>query len=180
MKQHEIEIGKTYTAKVNDKMTIVRIDEISPYGGWTATNLATGKKIRIRSPQRLRAESNAPSKKAKARGKTDPHATSTAVNTEPTVAIAAIEATNTVSAEPKRSDKPLSMLDAAAKVLADAGTPLNAKAIIERMATTGLWHSPAGKTPEATLHAAISRTIAKKGDASLFRKAERGHFTVAG
>jgi len=78
--------------------------------------------------------------------------------------------------EPKK-DK-MSGLDAAAKVLKDAGEPLNAKQIVERIFAAGLWKSD-GKTPHATLYAAMMRECAAKGDQSRFKKAERGKFTIA-
>ena len=56
MKRDEVQVGKVYTAKVTDKLVPVRIDAESRHGGWDATNLTTGKKVRIKSPQRLRAE----------------------------------------------------------------------------------------------------------------------------
>ena len=56
MKQHEIQLGKHYVAKVSGNLTRVRIDSVSPYGGWNGTNLETGKKVRIKSPARLRFE----------------------------------------------------------------------------------------------------------------------------
>jgi hypothetical protein len=56
MKKNEVQIGKTYTAKVTDKLVPVRIEAENRHGGWDATNLATGKKVRIKSPQRLRGE----------------------------------------------------------------------------------------------------------------------------
>ena len=56
MKRDEVQIGKTYTAKVSDKLVPVRIEAENRHGGWDATNLVTGKKVRIKSPQRLRAE----------------------------------------------------------------------------------------------------------------------------
>ena len=55
MKKSEVKIGSVYTAKVSDKVVEVRIDAESRHGGWDATNLATGKKVRIKSAQRLRA-----------------------------------------------------------------------------------------------------------------------------
>jgi hypothetical protein len=165
MKQHEIEIGKTYTAKVNAKIVKVRIDDVSPHGGWTATNTATGKKIRIRSPQRLRAPAEAATKKMTTKQAPSENTPAQSLPVE------------SVTPIPKPT-KAMSGLDAAAKVLADAGMPLNAKAIVERMLAQGLWKT-GGKTPEATLHAAISREIAQKGEGSRFRKFERGHFTVA-
>ena len=74
--------------------------------------------------------------------------------------------------------KKLSALDAAAKVLAEAGTPMNAKEMIEAMATKGYWTSPGGKTPHATLYSALLREINVKGKVSRFQKIERGKFAV--
>ena len=73
-----------------------------------------------------------------------------------------------------KADRKPSGLDLAAKVLADAGEPLKAKQIAERAIAAG-WKTN-GKTPEATLYAAMTREIAKKGDAARFRKADRGLF----
>lgn len=77
-----------------------------------------------------------------------------------------------------RKNGTMSGLDAAAKVLTDAGAPLNAKEILERIQKANLWKTK-GKTPQATLYAAIIREIAAKGDGSRFRKTERGHFASA-
>ena len=55
MKKSEVKIGGVYTAKVTNKLVQVRIDAESRYGGWDGTNLATGKKVRIKSPAQLRA-----------------------------------------------------------------------------------------------------------------------------
>ena len=76
------------------------------------------------------------------------------------------------------ADKRLSAISAAAKVLADAGKPMRAKEIIEAASAKGLWSSPKGKTPEATLYAAIIREIAAKGKAARFSKVERGLFAA--
>lgn len=78
-------------------------------------------------------------------------------------------------AKPKR----LSALDAAAQVLARAGRPMRVQELIAAMAEQGLWTSPAGKTPEATLYAAIIREIASRGDLARFRKTDRGLFEYA-
>jgi hypothetical protein len=77
-------------------------------------------------------------------------------------------------------DKKFSAIDAAAKVLAEAGEPLNAKQMIDAMATKGYWSSPGGKTPHATLYSAILREITAKGNEARFKKTERGHFAVNG
>lgn len=86
-------------------------------------------------------------------------------------------------AKPKatKGDKPkrTSALDAAAKVLAEAGEPLNTKQMIEAMAEKGYWTSPGGKTPHATLYSAILREIKAKGSDARFIKSERGKFARA-
>jgi hypothetical protein len=74
--------------------------------------------------------------------------------------------------------KKVSAIDAAAQVLASAKEPMNAKAMIEAMATQGLWTSPGGKTPHATLYSAIIREIALKGKESRFVKKDRGQFAA--
>jgi len=54
MKKADVTLGKTYTAKVTDRIVPVRIDRENPQGGWDGTNLKTKKKIRIKSARRLR------------------------------------------------------------------------------------------------------------------------------
>ncbi|GIW78791.1 MAG: hypothetical protein KatS3mg105_0598 [Gemmatales bacterium] len=75
--------------------------------------------------------------------------------------------------------KKLSAIDAAAQVLAETGQAMTCKELIEVMASKGLWASPAGKTPHATLYAAILREIARQGDQARFQKTERGKFASA-
>jgi hypothetical protein len=90
----------------------------------------------------------------------------------------------TRGASPQRSVRSLSALDAAAQVLSSlkgkmAESGLSAPQLIERMAEAKLWMSLGGKTPDATLYAAMSREIAAKGPASRFRKISPGHFALA-
>jgi hypothetical protein len=87
-------------------------------------------------------------------------------------------------AKPKRQrkasaahkEKKVSALDAAAKVLAEAGHAMNCQAMIAAMSAKGYWTSPGGKTPQATLYSAIAREMATQGAGSRFVKAERGKF----
>ncbi|HMO84627.1 MAG TPA: HTH domain-containing protein [Lacipirellulaceae bacterium] len=81
-------------------------------------------------------------------------------------------------ADGKAKAKKLSAIDAAAKVLADAKGPMNAKEMIDAMAAKGLWKSPGGKTPHATLYSAILREINAKGKEVRFKKTERGKFVA--
>ena len=69
-------------------------------------------------------------------------------------------------------------LDAAAEVLTRAGKPMRCREMIVAMAEAGLWESPQGQTPHATLYAAIQREIKVKGDAARFTRLERGLFSI--
>jgi hypothetical protein len=73
----------------------------------------------------------------------------------------------------------LSALEAAARVLGEVGQAMTCLKLVEAMASKGYWSSPAGKTPAATLYAAITREIKVKKDQSRFRKTERGKFGLA-
>ncbi|MBX3392739.1 MAG: winged helix-turn-helix domain-containing protein [Phycisphaeraceae bacterium] len=75
--------------------------------------------------------------------------------------------------------KHASALDAAAQVIAGTSKPMRTTEMIEQMEAKGLWKSPGGKTPEATLYAAIIREIAAKGADARFKKHDKGLF-VAG
>jgi hypothetical protein len=74
--------------------------------------------------------------------------------------------------------KNLSGLDAAHNVLLESKVPMNATQILDRILAEKLW-TTSGKTPHATIYAAMLREIQTKGDASRFRKAERGRFSAA-
>ena len=76
--------------------------------------------------------------------------------------------------------KKLSALAAAAQVLAASKEPMNAKEMTGAMAAKGLWTSPGGKTPHATLYSAILREIGAEGKAARFKKTDRGHFAANG
>ena len=79
----------------------------------------------------------------------------------------------------EKMPKRVSALDAAAQVVAGAKVPMRAKEMIAEMEAKGLWKSPGGKTPEATLYAAIIREIAARGEKARFKKHDKGVF-VAG
>ncbi len=72
----------------------------------------------------------------------------------------------------------LSALEAAVRVLAEAGQPLTCREMIDAMAAGKYWTSPAGKTPANTLYAAILREIQTKADQVRFRKVDRGRFDL--
>ncbi|AMV35231.1 hypothetical protein VN12_24110 [Pirellula sp. SH-Sr6A] len=181
MKKAEVKIGGKYYANVTGKRVEIRIDSEKTGGGWFATNLATGKKIIIRTAQRLQGEV-APRKGSAKVTTTD---NLTVVENEPAEVIA-FDGPQQPATKPKRvlkkpdGDQPkrLSALAAAHKVLCEATEPLNVQQMIEAMTAKGYWTSPGGKTPHATLYSAILREIGK-GDASRFIKTERGRFAPA-
>jgi hypothetical protein len=79
----------------------------------------------------------------------------------------------------ERAVSKLSALEAAAKVLAETKTALSTQELIDAMQAQGYWRSPKGKTPAATLYAALAREIKTKGKQARFQKASPGHFTLA-
>jgi|GEM_PF-1813865 len=75
----------------------------------------------------------------------------------------------------------LGILSAAAKVLEehDGQEPLNCQQMLEQITAKGYWAPKrGGKTPSATLYAAILMEIRNKGEASRFEKVARGRFIL--
>lgn len=68
-------------------------------------------------------------------------------------------------------------LDAAALVLREAKSPMSAPELVAAMLERGLWRT-GGKTPAATIYAAMIREIKAKGSDARFTKVERGRFTT--
>lgn len=75
--------------------------------------------------------------------------------------------------------KRLSQIAAAERVLADAGQPMNCQQMVDAMTKAGLWSSPNGKTPAATLYASLLRAIKADGKNGRFKKVARGQFALA-
>ena len=193
MKKHEVKVGGRYVAKVSDKLTLVRIDRENPHGGWDATNEKTGKALRIKSAQRLRSAVRDHAKQtaevlgrgrqaaeAKAAGKAATSADGPRSDAEATKDTeAALKTARAATGGAKGGDKKAGCLDAAVQVLKTAaGGPMGAKEMVERMLAKGLWQTK-GKTPAATLYAAIIREIAAKGGEARFHKAARGQFELS-
>lgn len=221
VKKNSIEIGGLYTAKVSGKVVEVRIETAATGGGWVGVNTATGKRIRIKSAQRLRravrqnerqeiAASNlaeyppdapgcdmgdAPHQDEPTDGPADvggpdatPNDEEPAMKKTKKTKKPAVEKPAKQAKAPKAAKQPkekpakrVSALDAAATVLKKKGEPMRAQEMIAAMADAGLWTSPGGKTPHATLYSAILREINTKGSESRFAKMEeRGLFSYCG
>jgi hypothetical protein len=105
------------------------------------------------------------------------------VATEPTAAVATAPAKRPRTRQANAGDgkeKKLSALDAAAKVLGEAGQAMTCQEMIAAMAAKGYWTSPGGQTPAATLYSALLRELTTKGADARFVKTERGKFARKG
>ena len=66
MKKNEVKVGQTYRCKVSGSVADVRITAENSHGGWDATNVLTGRKVHIKSAQRLRGKTpQRPAKRSK-------------------------------------------------------------------------------------------------------------------
>ena len=80
--------------------------------------------------------------------------------------------------ESKPSNKKLSQIEAAVTVLAKSKEAMTCRSMVEAMQVKGLWTTPGGATPEATLYASILREINRKGKDARFKKVDRGLFAL--
>ena len=181
MKKNEVKVGGLYMAKVSDKLVTVRIESANTKGGWNATNTATGKRIHIKSAQRLHGKAGNPTNAkaptdAETPGKVKSAAAADDKSKEP-VKTANKKAKGKKAGGDKKP-KRVTALDAAAQVLAKSDKPMRAQELITAMAEQGLWTSPGGKTPHATLYAAMLREVQNKGEAARFKKVDRGLFVA--
>jgi restriction system protein len=71
----------------------------------------------------------------------------------------------------------MNVLRAAEIALKDANAPLHYKEITQRMIDRGLWQTD-GKTPDATVNAAIAVDIKYNGTHSLFQRADKGVYVL--
>lgn len=99
--------------------------------------------------------------------------------TKPAKAKQPAKTTRKAKAKPAPAEK-MSQMAAAERVLAEAGEPMNCKAMVEAMGAKGYWTSPGGATPAATLYASLLRHIRQHGKDARFKKTDRGQFTLAG
>jgi hypothetical protein len=200
MKKQAIELHKIYAAKVSGNVVPVRLDKESPHGGWLGVNMATRKEVRIKSAQRLRglwpkknlpivaekdggkagdqgvAETVAAVEKGNlAEGVTVPEATKRRKVTKDTTGQPGRDGGEPAAtgAKPERH----SLLNLAARVLAEASEPMNCQQMVDKVLATGLWQTK-GRTPAATLYSAVIREIATKGEAARFRKVDKGKFAA--
>ena len=167
--KRKIEIGKIYSAKVGGSFLPVRIDKSLGHGRYEAAALPSGKTVKTCTDAIKGDGESVDQWQARRTPKEHdlPAPVPAGKDKKPKAAVTTKE---------KKDRKP-SGLDAAVTILAEAGKPMNCGDIVKRMLETGLWKTN-GKTPAATIYAAIIREIAVKGGKSRFRKTERGHFEL--
>lgn len=56
MKKADVRVGAIYAAKISGRITHVRLEKDSQYGGWDAINLGTKRSVRIHTAAKLRYE----------------------------------------------------------------------------------------------------------------------------
>jgi len=166
--KRKIELGKVYSAKVGATFLPVRIDKSLGHGRYEGATLPDGKTVKIATDAVKGGGETVEQWEARRKPKEQD---------APVPAAPAAKAEKPKAAAKEKKDRKPSGLDAAAAVLAEAGTPMNTTDMVKRMLETGLWKT-GGKTPAATIYAAIIREISVKGDASRFRKTDRGHFEL--
>ncbi|MGH2272684.1 winged helix-turn-helix domain-containing protein [Anaerohalosphaeraceae bacterium U12dextr] len=160
MKKVSIKIGNLYAMKVGKNTLGIRIMSQNQDGHWVGVNIDNNKEILIKSADRLcgpyrpKGDKTAQGKKKAAGADKDAASGKELATTKP------------------------GGLTAAANVLAEANEPLNCQEMVKRMLEKGLWKTE-GKTPAATIYAAIIREIRDKGAKARFRKTERGKFVIA-
>ena len=183
-----VEVGKVYSCKTGGSYVPVRIDKAAGKGRYQGMSMTDGKPVKVSagdirgdgqtckdwhiSQQHAAKETAAQAIETAAPEKANPVADKKKLHPKPKTDKPAQSKPKATKAERKPSG-----LDAAATVLAEAGEPLDTKTMVERMLAKDLWKTD-GKTPAATIYAAIIREIATKGSASRFRKTERGKFNL--
>ena len=159
-----VAVGTVAIVKIGRNEVEVTVTEVTA-NGWKVKSQSTGREFEVRRIVRIVAEPEE-----------EPE------TTEPE---AAEEEDNAVNPAPEsgsgpRPEKKLSLLNAAAQVLATCREPLNCKEIIAKAVEMGLWAPTGGKTPEQTLYSGIFREI-KSTDEPRFKKSEtrKGSFEYA-
>ena len=155
--ESNITVGTVAIVKVGRNEVEVTVTEVTATG-WKVKSQTTGREFEVRRIERIVTE---PAEEA------EPE---TAAPAEPETE----EEDNAVNPAPEsgsgpRPEKKLSLLNAAAQVLATCRTPMNCKEIIAKAVEMGLWTPTGAKTPEQTLYSGIFREI-KTTEEPRFRK----------
>jgi hypothetical protein len=176
----EITVGTVAIVKVGRNEVEVTVTEITAVG-WKVRSQTTGREFEVRRIERVVTE---PAEETEAAEPETAPAAATAPETE-TAEPETEEEDNSVNPAPEsgcgpRPERKLSLLNAAAQVLAACRTPMNCKEIITKAIEMELWTPTGAKTPEQTLYSGIFREI-KTTEEPRFKKSEtrKGSFEYA-
>ena len=160
MKATSIQIGKTYEVKAGRNTTTVKVESFNPKtGGWVCET-QSGKTFNVKDAARFVREIG-------------PKKTMT---TEP-VKGKTVTQTKTERAKGGKPNGIMSGLDAACRVLTEAGRPMNVKEIAE-IVMCNEYCDLKGTTPALTISAALQRDIKAKNENSRFIKTGKGLFAT--
>ena len=160
--ESEITVGTKVIVKVGRNEVEVTVTEITAHG-WKVRSQSTGREFEVRRIERVIAEAA-----AEEAAEPETEEEDNAINHAPE------------SGSGPRPEKKLSLLNAAAQVLAACRTPMNCKEMIAKAVEMGLWTPTGAKTPEQTLYSGIFREI-KSTEEPRFKKSEtrKGSFEYA-
>ena len=163
-----ITVGTIAIVKVGRNEVEVIVTEVTATG-WKVKSQSTGREFEVRRIERIvtePAEEAEPEAAAPAEPETEEE--DNAVNPAPE------------SGSGPRPEKKLSLLNAAAQVLAARREPMNCKELVDKAVEMGLWTPTGAKTPEQTLYSGIFREI-KTCEEPRFKKSEsrKGSFEYA-
>ena len=195
----EVKVGTIVTVKVGRNMVEAIVTGITETGVKVKSR-SSGREFETRRIERIVAEPETEAPETEAATPAEPEApeTEAAAPTEPEVpeteaaAPTEPEALETedkedhaVNPAPESGDGPrpakkLSLLSAAAQVLATCRAPMNCKEMVAKAIEMGLWVHTGAKTPEQTLYGGIFREI-KTCEEPRFKKSEtrKGSFEYA-
>jgi hypothetical protein len=179
-----IKLGQCYLAQFQKRELPIRLERVNDAGGWFARALTHGKTVCVKDVSQLRYRLTDDEIRDIARG-VIPNRRSEVQGIALCETIESDEQTDNVTI--KKVKRPptkfiviverLNILDAAHRVLTETKTAMTTREIIAVAAERQYWISNAA-TPNATLHAALSRDIKLNGITSRFEKRERGKFAL--
>ena len=161
MNTNKIIEGNVYEVKVGKNTTIMLVTKIERRANgqivFDCMNVKTNKRTTVSDAKRFVREIKMETAKPK-----------------PTKAVSKPKSESSKGGKPKGQ---MSGINAAYTVLKESGEAMNIRQIMEQINERGLANLP-GKTPSATISAAIQRDIKTKGEASRFMKADKGMFSA--
>ncbi len=174
--ESNITVGTVAIVKVGRNEVEVTVTEVTATG-WKVKSQTTGREFEVRRIERIVTEPVEETEAAAPEVAEPETAAPAEQETE--------EEDNVVNPAPEsgsgpRPEKKLSLLNAAAKVLAACRAPMNCKEMIAKAVEMGLWTPTGAKTPEQTLYSGIFREI-KSTEEPRFKKSEsrKGSFEYA-